>query len=84
MEQKCFVENDYIKYALMIFREALLSENFPSRIWALPHGLVVTVGADKNCTLLFVNFWPQDASNSLCLQDEILCIPKLPQLAKFG
>ena len=40
---------------------------------------MLTIGADKNCTLVFVNFSALDASISknLCayLQEEILMIP---------
>ena len=47
----------YIKYALMIFREALKSENFSFSFLPHMHGLVVTVGTDKNCTPIFIKFF---------------------------
>ena len=46
-----------------------------------------TVGVNKNWTLMIVNFSAQDASIlNLCdnLKEEVLRIPKHPQLAKFG
>ena len=45
-----------------------------------------TVGADKNETLIFVHFSAQDASILIIShqQEEVLRIPKLPKLAKFG
>ena len=45
----------------------------------------ITVGVNKNWTLVIVNFSAQDASIlKIQLQEEVLRIPKHPQHAKFA